>query len=98
MESVTINMGQLKPGATYIYESPDGGESIYAREAGTSERILVGQSYNAKSKLDKIKEDKLWGEIRRMAEHHEGLRQELERIIVYYRLIEETQEVMWHPV
>lgn len=91
-------MGQLKPGATYIYESPDGGESIYAREAGTNDRVLVGQSYKARSKLDQIKEDKLWGEIRRKAQTHAGLAEELERVIVYYRLLESKDEVMWHPV
>lgn len=92
-------MGQLKPGASYIYETPDGGESIYAREVGTTERILVGQSHKARSKLDQILEDKLWGNIRRKAQTHEGLRQELERVIIYYKLLEEPQEeVMWHPV
>ena len=92
-------MGQLKPGATYIYESPDGGETTYAREAGTNERILVGQSYRARSKLDQIKEDKLWGEIRRKAESHEGFRSELLRVIMFYNLIkDDDKDVMWHPV
>lgn len=92
-------MGQLKPGATYIYESPDGGETTYAREAGTNERILVGQTYNARSKLDQIKEDKLWGNIRRKAQTHPGLQAELERVIMIYHLIEEQEPpVMYHPV
>lgn len=92
-------MGQLKPGATYIYESPDGGESVYAREAGTNERVLVGQSYKARSKLDQIREDKLWGQIRRKAETHPGLKAELERVIVYYHLLNPSnEEIMWHPV
>lgn len=93
------SMGQLKPGATYIYESPDGGETTYAREVGTNERIMIGQSYKARSMMDQIREDKLWGEIRRKAQTHEGLREELERVIIYYKLLEEqTEEVMWHPV
>jgi hypothetical protein len=91
-------MGTLKPGATYIYESPDGGESIYAREAGSSERVLVGQSFKARSKLDQIKEDKLWGDIRRMAEKHPELKSELDRVIAYYYLIKDREEVQWHPV
>ena len=91
-------MGQLKPGATYIYESPDGGETTYAREVGTNERIMIGQSYKARSKWDQIKEDKLWGEIRRKAQTHPGLAEELERVIVYYKLLEQNEEIMWHPV
>lgn len=94
-----IHMGQLKPGATYIYESPDGGETTYAREAGTSERILIGESYQARSKIDQILEDKLWGDIRRKAKFHPGLAAELERVIMFYKLIDDTNnEVMWHPV
>jgi len=93
------HMGQLKPGATYIYESPDGGETTYAREAGTNERVLIGETYKARSKLDQIQEDKLWGNIRRKAMTHKGLAEELERVIIFYKLLEQEQnEIMWHPV
>lgn len=34
------SMGNLKPGATYVYERVD--NRIYAREFGGSERVLVG--------------------------------------------------------
>jgi len=92
-------MGSLKPGATYIYESPDGGDTVYARETGTTERVIVGQSYKAKTTLEKIQEDKLWGEIRRKAKTHPALQQELERVIMFYKLINDSDnEVMWHPV
>jgi hypothetical protein len=93
-------MGQLKPGATYIYESPDGGETTYAREAGTTDRIMIGQSYKARSKIDQIREDKLWGEIRRKAQTHPGMQAELERVIMFYNLIKDDNNppVMWHPV
>jgi hypothetical protein len=92
------NMGQLKPGATYIYESPDGGQTTYAREVGTNERVMIGQSYSARSKWDEIQEDKLWGNIRRKAKSHPGLQAELERVIIFYKLLEDNNEVMWHPV
>jgi hypothetical protein len=80
-------MGQLKPGATYIYERV--GDEVYAREAGTTDRLLVGETYKARSKLDQILEDKLWGEIRRKAKSHPGLAAELERVIIFYKLLEE---------
>jgi hypothetical protein len=91
-------MGQLKPGATYIYESPDGGQTTYAREVGTNERVMIGQSYSASSKWDQIQEDKLWGNIRRKAKSHPGLQEELDRVIMFYKLLEDNDEVMWHPV
>ena len=92
-------MGQLKPGATYVYESPDGGESVYAREVGTSERVLVGQSYKSQSLHDQIVEDKIWGDIRHKAKTHPGLAAELERVKVYYHLInDDSKKIMWHPV
>ena len=92
-------MGSLKPGATYIYESPDGGETVYAREFGETERHLVGYSHKAQSTRDRIQADQLWYDIRRTAQTHEGLQEELERVIIYYQLLKESDNtVMHHPV
>ena len=92
-------MGQLKPGATYIYETPDGGETVYAREMGTTEKILVGQSYKASSLTEQIAQDKLWGEIRRMAKTNPALQTELDRVIMLYYLIkDQPNNVVYHPV
>jgi hypothetical protein len=79
-------MGDLKPGATYIYESPDGGETVYAREAGSTNREMIGQSTKAKSLLEKMQEDKLWGEIRRAAKQDIILQNMLNEVEVYFRL------------
>lgn len=79
-------MGDLTPGAKYIYESPDGGETVYAREFGSTERKLVGQSSKARSLVDQIKEDKLWGNIRRAAETNPALQEALERVKIIYFL------------
>ena len=75
-------MGSLKPGATYIYESPDGGETVYARESGTNEKRLIGQSLGAKD----LDEHKLWIEIRLASKHNPVLRKAVERVIMIYRL------------
>ena len=37
--------------------------------------------------VDHLRETAMWGEIRRLARTHEGLRSELERVIMYYELI-----------
>lgn len=79
-------MGSLTPGATYIYESPDGGDTVYAREMGTTKRTMVGQNTRAKSVIEQIREDKLWGEIRRAAKTNPALQDALERAIIIYQL------------
>lgn len=97
-------MGNLKPGAKYIYERHDG--VVYAREFGSdpSTRIEIGRNYDhrtpdGKPLHDHLMEDKLWGEIRRTAETHPALQAELERVkMLYYLIKEENKPVDWHPV
>ena len=86
-------MGTLKPGATYIYER--NGEEIYAREVGKTERKLIGYQYENKVDprtpdgrplYEHLKEDKLWGEIRRAAKSNKTLQSVLDRAILVYHL------------
>jgi hypothetical protein len=77
-------MGTLKPGATYIYERADG--VTYAREFGSNDRTAIGWDYETKLKLDGLKEDKLWVEIRRAAKSNHALQEALDRVKVIYEL------------
>lgn len=82
-------MGQLKPGATYIYERADG--VVYAREFGSSERKEIGWDYDSRTPdgrplRDHLLEDKLWGEIRREAKTNLALQSALDRAIMIYKL------------
>jgi hypothetical protein len=86
-------MGTLTPGATYVYER--NGEEIYARESGKTERTMIGYQYENKidprtndgrPMYEHIKEDKLWGEIRRAAKTNEALQSVLDRAILVYHL------------
>ncbi len=84
-------MSTLKPGATYIYER--NGDEIYARETGKTERVLVGYEHTPDPRTsdgrplrDHILEDKMWGEIRRMAPTNPALQKALDRAIMIYRL------------
>jgi hypothetical protein len=79
-------MGTLTPDVTYIYESPDSGNTVYARESGKTERVMIGQNTQAKSLIEKIQEDKLWGEIRRMATTDPGMANLLDQAKIYYQL------------
>jgi hypothetical protein len=80
-------MGNLKSGATYIYERADG--ITYAREFGSTDRTAIGWDYNVKLKLDQLKEDKLWEEIRQAAKNNPVLQLELDRVIMLYHLSKE---------
>jgi hypothetical protein len=90
-------MGTLKPGATYIYER--NGDEIYAREFGETERKLIGYQYEGKPDprtadgrplSEHILEDKMWGEIRRMAKTNPTLHEALERVKIIYHLSKDT--------
>ena len=93
-------MGNLKPGATYIYER--NGEEIYAREAGQlpCERILIGYKHeidhthdsrtlDGRPLIEHIRETKLWGEIHREAKINPTLQKALDRAIMIYKLSKE---------
>jgi hypothetical protein len=77
-------MGNLKPGATYIYERVDG--VVYAREFGAKDRTAIGWDYNVQTKLNELKEDKLWEDIRQEAKINPVLQLELDRVIMFYHL------------
>lgn len=82
-------MGKLRPGKEIIYESSEEGGKIYGRYAGTNERWIVGYSEEKKSTIDQIKDDKLWGEIRRAAKSNKVLQDALDRVKIIYELSKE---------
>ena len=92
IQSDTPKMGNLKPGATYIYER--NGDEIYAREFGETDRTLIGYKHDVpdprtsdgRPLREHILEDKLWGEIRRAAKTNSALHEALERAIIIYHL------------
>jgi hypothetical protein len=85
-------MGNLKPGAKYIYERID--DTVYAREAGKNERTEVGWKYDPRTSdgrplHEHIMDDKLWGEIRRAAKTNPALQEAIERVKLIYHLSKE---------
>ena len=96
-------MGQLKPGATYIYERANG--QVFAREKGSNERILIGEDYDSRTNdgrpiMEHMKENQLWGNIRRAAKFNPALQEALERAIIIYELSKPDKDtpLLWHPV
>ena len=72
-----------------IFESPDKGETVYKRESGSLDRELVSISEKKKSMYEQLKEDQLWGEIRRKAKTNVALRDILNQAIMVYNLIKD---------
>ena len=75
-----------------IYESPDGGYTVYARKPGESERKLVSRANpdprtpDGRPLFEHMQEDKLWGEIRRTARTNPALQKALDQCIMIYHL------------
>jgi len=97
-------MGNLKPGATYIHERV--GDVVYSREFGAdpSTRQVAGWDYNkddpnfdprtsdGRTLIDQMREDQLWGEIRRAAKSNPTIQEALERVKITYYLSKEYDD------
>lgn len=84
-------MGNLKPGATYVYERDNG--IVYAREVGAdpSTRVEVGWKYDPRTSdgrplHDHIMDNQMWGDIRQAAKTNITLQRALDRVIMIYKL------------
>jgi hypothetical protein len=84
-------MGQLRPGVRLIYERD--GHTVYQREAGADPdtRSEVGYDYDPRTQdgrplLEHIREDRLWGDIRRAARTNPALQDILDHAIMVYHL------------
>lgn len=69
-----------------VYESPDGGKTVYTRKRGEKERYLHSIDPDTAKQLAKIADDLMWTEIRQMAEHNEALHKALDNAILIYKL------------
>ena len=77
---------------TKIFESPDKGETVYAREEGKTERVLYSESEKKKSLHEQLMESNLWGNIRRAALTNPALQEALDRVKVTYYLTEDYEK------
>ena len=75
-----------------IFESPDGGETVYIREANEKFRRLHSVSEKRRSLHDDIMESKLWGDIHRAAKTNPTLQEAIDRVKVTYYLTKDYEE------
>ena len=66
----------------YIYESPDSGDTIYRRLAGTTQRELVREGPLRKKML----RNQLWQQIFQAAETDPVLEEMIEKVEIYHQL------------
>lgn len=87
---------RFQPGGTYVYETPDHGRSVYAREIGSGERFLIGRRMDQQDFVS----DEVWKDVLRLSKLHSNLAEEVERILTLYYLLQQnnTGDVQWHPV
>ena len=69
---------------TSVFESPDKGATIYAREAGTTERTTVREDL---STIEQLLESRMWGEIRRST--NPAMIEYRERCVELYHLLKD---------
>ena len=85
-------MGSLRPDAKIIYESPDGGETVYGRYFGEKERFLVGESLKAQERRQGINDNQLWQDMRQEAKTNPTLQKAIDRAIMVYRLSKDNPQ------
>lgn len=71
-----------------IYESPDGGKTVYIREPGdpVQSRQLHWESDEVKELRAKVEHEQLWRDILRAAETNPVLKQALDEVVLMYTL------------
>jgi len=67
-----------------VYESPDGGQTIYERDVGSSERTLIKENTPMR---DQVREQQLWHDIRIAARTNVALADILDQAKMVYALI-----------
>jgi hypothetical protein len=88
---------------TKVFESPDNGNTIYSRDFGSSDRELVSEydtrTSDGRPLHEHIKEDQLWGQIRRAAKTNPALQIALDHVkVIYYLSKQDNDSVQHHSV
>lgn len=69
-----------------IYESPDGGKTVYARQSGSTDRWIHSIDGETQQMLDRLADDRMWREILEAAQTNTALADLLEQVKMTYQL------------
>lgn len=76
----------LKHEPGIVYESPDGGKTVYARQSGQKERKLHYISNSTERMLEVNKQLQIWKQIIELSLTDKNFADELERVKMLYYL------------
>jgi hypothetical protein len=83
-----------------VYESPDGGLTIYKRKSGSSERVLHSVAPELQARIELEHRRNEWMDIFNTAEQTPALQEAIERVKILYELSKDPKTLPpdWHPV
>ena len=83
-----------------IYESPDGGKTIYSRTNGSPMRQLHSVSSELEAEMARVQREQQWMSILKVSERSPALQEAIDRVITLYELSKQDgdEPTMWHPV
>ena len=83
-----------------VYESPDGGRTVYKRNSGQAERVLHRLDPELEAEILRERERNVWMDIFNTGEHSPALQEAIERVIMLYELSRDPKTLPpdWHPV
>jgi hypothetical protein len=74
-----------------IYESPDGGRTVYARRPGSSKRELYSQDPKLQLELAELEREKRWVDIFGARKTNQELDRLCEQVEILYQLSQREQ-------
>lgn len=78
---------------TQIFESPDGGKTVYVREMGGKDRKIHSVSPAAKEEMKEILLVQEWLQIRHAAKDNPALKKAVENALLIYRLTKKNVDI-----
>ena len=83
-----------------VYETPDGGRTIYVRKAGEVARKVHKIDPSLEAEILRERDRNKWMDIFNTSERSPALQEAIERVIVLYELAKDPQTLPpdWHPV
>lgn len=86
--------------ADWVYESPDGGKTVYRRRPGSDirSRELHYIDPEHKKAMDEIINRAEWNEILSNAKSNPALQKAIDRVKLLYALTKDDNSIPWHPV
>lgn len=74
----------------FIYESPDGGHTVYAREVGTLNRTIISVSNVKQQVIEKKHKQNMFTDILELSKTNPALKNALDNLIIIYNLTKEN--------